>query len=163
MSFFQLMLMLLNSFFLVMNTTPLMILIVTISQTLMICVFMKMYLFSAWFSFLLFLIFVGGLMILFSYVTSLSPNNPSYIDMNMYIYMFLSMSLILSLFFIFYFQETKFMHLSSNIFVKIYKIYSPSTSTIITSLFLFLLLALLIAVYLILKNSGPLRSVLKSL
>nr|YP_026050.1 NADH dehydrogenase subunit 6 [Xibalbanus tulumensis]AAS00891.1 NADH dehydrogenase subunit 6 [Xibalbanus tulumensis] len=53
---------------------PMLLAMLTVLQSLMISMFMSMINSISWFSFILFIVFTGGLMVLFIYMTSLAPN-----------------------------------------------------------------------------------------
>lgn len=50
--------------------------LVLLLQTILICGITGLFIRSFWFSYILFLIFLGGILILFIYVASLAPNEP---------------------------------------------------------------------------------------
>nr|YP_010145954.1 NADH dehydrogenase subunit 6 [Gryllus lineaticeps]QQO79793.1 NADH dehydrogenase subunit 6 [Gryllus lineaticeps] len=70
---FTMMMLMINSFFIMMNH-PLAITLLIIIQTLMICIMTGSISYSFWFSYILFLIFLGGMLVLFIYITSLASN-----------------------------------------------------------------------------------------
>nr|YP_010177577.1 NADH dehydrogenase subunit 6 [Aporia largeteaui]QST15302.1 NADH dehydrogenase subunit 6 [Aporia largeteaui] len=53
---------------------PLMMGLLILSQTMMLSLLMGMYINTYWFSYILFLIFLGGLLVLFIYVSSIASN-----------------------------------------------------------------------------------------
>nr|UYX62273.1 NADH dehydrogenase subunit 6 [Paralipsa gularis] len=73
-------------------------------QTLLICLISGMLIKTYWFSYILFLTFMGGLLVLFIYVSKIASNEMFKISMNMKIYMMISISIIFFLNFIFIFN-----------------------------------------------------------
>nr|YP_009526717.1 NADH dehydrogenase subunit 6 [Meloimorpha japonica]AXY63921.1 NADH dehydrogenase subunit 6 [Meloimorpha japonica] len=53
---------------------PLALTLMIISQTIILSMFMSMPMYSYWFSYILFLVFLGGMLVLFIYMTSLASN-----------------------------------------------------------------------------------------
>nr|YP_010048899.1 NADH dehydrogenase subunit 6 [Paralipsa gularis]QPK77272.1 NADH dehydrogenase subunit 6 [Paralipsa gularis] len=75
-----------------------------LTQTLLICLISGMLIKTYWFSYILFLTFMGGLLVLFIYVSSIASNEMFKISMNMKIYMMISISIIFFMNFIFIFN-----------------------------------------------------------
>nr|YP_001798516.1 NADH dehydrogenase subunit 6 [Sminthurus viridis]ABS82051.1 NADH dehydrogenase subunit 6 [Sminthurus viridis] len=77
MNFLMKLMVLFSSFmsFLIMKTNnPMMFTVVILLQALFLCMMICFSMNTSWFSYILFLIFLGGLMIIFSYVCSLASN-----------------------------------------------------------------------------------------
>lgn len=53
---------------------PVIIIVLIISQTIILCITVWFFIKTRWFSYILFLIFLGGLIVLFIYITSLASN-----------------------------------------------------------------------------------------
>nr|YP_010572974.1 NADH dehydrogenase subunit 6 [Potamon fluviatile]UZH44832.1 NADH dehydrogenase subunit 6 [Potamon fluviatile] len=70
-------------------------------QTTMISISAGLTTYSFWFSYILFLIFLGGMLVLFIYVASLASNESFYFSMTSVIYAFLLPMIITSLLFLF--------------------------------------------------------------
>nr|YP_010373103.1 NADH dehydrogenase subunit 6 [Teredorus bashanensis]UPH84314.1 NADH dehydrogenase subunit 6 [Teredorus bashanensis] len=74
--------MMMNSIF--MHTKqPMNMIIITLMQTTMMMYMMSMKSLSSWFNYLLMIIFVGGMMVLFIYITSVAPNEKTKISKKM--------------------------------------------------------------------------------
>nr|YP_009725540.1 NADH dehydrogenase subunit 6 [Homoeoxipha nigripes]QHQ73131.1 NADH dehydrogenase subunit 6 [Homoeoxipha nigripes] len=56
------------------SSHPLFFTLMIISQTLILCILLNFFYSSMWFSYILFLTFLGGMLILFIYMTSLTSN-----------------------------------------------------------------------------------------
>lgn len=139
-----------------------------IAQTVIICLLVKILMGISWFSILLFLIFVGGLIILFTYIASLTPNRYNILSPSqVYIYSFLTYFLLVLLFLCYIYRyTTPFSSLTLTFPISTaqnftFKIYSTSFIRIILRLFVYLLLRLFIVVFIILINQGPLRNINK--
>nr|YP_009689614.1 NADH dehydrogenase subunit 6 [Coquillettidia chrysonotum]QEE94291.1 NADH dehydrogenase subunit 6 [Coquillettidia chrysonotum] len=123
-----------------------------------------------WYSYILFLIFMGGMLVLFIYMTSLSSNEMFSISFFLY-FLFIFSNMSMMLFFMFmdkYLMETIFsnmeMKLLSNFnnlmnenIISLNKIYNFPINLITLLLINYLLLTLLMAVKITKKNYGPLR------
>nr|YP_010735830.1 NADH dehydrogenase subunit 6 [Myrmeleomastax wideis]WEL32800.1 NADH dehydrogenase subunit 6 [Myrmeleomastax wideis] len=62
------------NFMFIMTNHPMMMMMTILMQTLMICTISGMIMESFWLSYLLFLIMLGGMMVLFMYITSIASN-----------------------------------------------------------------------------------------
>nr|YP_009745942.1 NADH dehydrogenase subunit 6 [Trichosia lengersdorfi]QIH95800.1 NADH dehydrogenase subunit 6 [Trichosia lengersdorfi] len=80
--FLNMMLIMLTALFTQLNH-PLSMGFLLLIQTLMICIYTGLIHESFWFSYILFLIFLGGLLILFIYITSLASNEMFYMSMKL--------------------------------------------------------------------------------
>nr|WBK17687.1 NADH dehydrogenase subunit 6 [Dianemobius fascipes nigrofasciatus] len=69
-----LLIMIFTNFIFLTLTHPLSITITIIIQSLSICLFMTLYMYSSWFSYILFLSFLGGMLVIFIYMTTLASN-----------------------------------------------------------------------------------------
>nr|AVN67537.1 NADH dehydrogenase subunit 6 [Pycnoscelus nigra] len=140
---------------------PLAMGLILLLQTVMISVITGMMTQSFWFSYVLFLIFLGGMLVLFIYVTSLASNEMfsmstkilvSSILISMSIMIFMKMQLDTKN------QETmSFLINNSMTYIPLIKLYSTPTSfiTILLATYLFLTLIAVVKITNIFK--GPLR------
>nr|APT41443.1 NADH dehydrogenase subunit 6 [Psychodopygus squamiventris maripaensis] len=145
----------------------LMLLIQTLLISLMIGLMMKTF----WFSYILFLTFMGGMLVLFIYITSLASNEMFSLSSKMII----SFSLFLSIIFIsmmiidkslftnnFYnnemmeFFNLKFLFKEN--FLNLNKFYNFPTNLILLMMVIYLLLTLIVIVKITSFNTGPLRT-----
>nr|YP_010164066.1 NADH dehydrogenase subunit 6 [Nanhaipotamon hongkongense]QRK27355.1 NADH dehydrogenase subunit 6 [Nanhaipotamon hongkongense] len=134
-------------------------------QTIIISFSAGLTTYSFWFSYILFLIFLGGMLILFIYVASLASNE---IFLPSLILSFFSLILTVSLFLLFFFLDPIFISSFSNLPNSTVNIYS-STAHITSWIFnnpsmyftifiiSYLLLTLLVVVKIINLYKGPLR------
>nr|ALO76812.1 NADH deshydrogenase subunit 6 [Scirtidae sp. GENSP01] len=63
-------------------------------QTILMCMISGFYTYSLWLSYILFLIMIGGMLILFTYVTSMAPNEMFYFSNKMFATMIITILLI---------------------------------------------------------------------
>jgi len=138
--------------------SPIIILLNLIFQTFLICCFLKLILRTSWFSLILFLIFIGGLIVIFLYITRLAANN-IIINLNTTTYILFLLTFMISTTFIFiHIKHTTIHQENFNLTDLIFKIYSSLNQFIIIIIILYLLLVLLICVNIILTDRGPLRT-----
>nr|YP_010046709.1 NADH dehydrogenase subunit 6 [Toxorhynchites speciosus]QPJ78653.1 NADH dehydrogenase subunit 6 [Toxorhynchites speciosus] len=139
-------------------------------QTFLICMMSSIYIQTFWYSYILFLIFMGGMLVLFIYVTSLSSNEM----FSMSIKMMIMSSLIFSIYLMLYFfidkmmletflnnfemnLLTNFKNLYSENILSLNKMYNFPMNMITLLLINYLFLTLLMSVKITMKNYGPLR------
>nr|ARO47916.1 NADH dehydrogenase subunit 6 [Osmylidae sp. EMHAU-20151229-16] len=145
----------------------LMLLIQTITVSLM-CGFISN---SYWFAYILFLVMIGGMLVLFIYMTSLASNELFNFSMNnFFIFMLISMNLMLMI----YFLDNNFIYLMNQDMINmdnsmkitmnfenqfnLNKLYNNPTMNLTIMLINYLLLCLIIVINVTKKNFGPLRS-----
>ncbi|YP_002808599.1 NADH dehydrogenase subunit 6 (mitochondrion) [Tachypleus tridentatus] len=123
------------------------LIILTILSSLLTTLFMKI----SWFSYILFLIMLGGMLVVFIYITSLAPNEPFKLSLITMILMTSSFPLVLSSYnYMFHYKSTMFKLSITNMF--------SSLSLLTTILLVSFLLITLIAVVKISKISqGPIQ------
>lgn len=127
-------------------------------QTLLTCLMIWILTKRRWFSFILFLIFLGGLIVLFVYITSLASNekfelkNIFSIKTNCWIFLFVSTILRLV-----YFSKNS-IDLNNFIFSKIIILFTKNIilPTLIVITYLFLVLVIVVKISSIME--GPIRN-----
>nr|YP_010046722.1 NADH dehydrogenase subunit 6 [Aedes alternans]QPJ78666.1 NADH dehydrogenase subunit 6 [Aedes alternans] len=138
-------------------------------QTFLTSLLMGMNTKTFWFSYMLFLIFMGGMLVLFIYVTSLSSNEMFSMSFKL-LFMVFTLS---TLFFMFYLfmdnsmfesfnlniEMNKFMNSFNSMenSIELNKMYNFPTNLITLLLINYLFLTLLVTVKITKKNYGPLR------
>nr|YP_009689692.1 NADH dehydrogenase subunit 6 [Trichoprosopon pallidiventer]QEE94434.1 NADH dehydrogenase subunit 6 [Trichoprosopon pallidiventer] len=168
MSLFLLILSFIMSFIFMQMKHPLAMGFMLLIQTCLISLFMGIFMQTFWFSYILFLIFMGGMLVLFIYVTSLSSNEMFSFSMKLMI--FFSFFFVYSLFVWFldnsYFDnfimnnEMNILTNSNFMFedcLSLNKMYNFPTNLITIMLVNYLFLTLLMTVKITKKNYGPLR------
>nr|UAV89248.1 NADH dehydrogenase subunit 6 [Trithemis aurora] len=129
-------------------------------QTLMMCMLMGLMSYSSWFSYILFLVFLGGMLVLFIYMTSIASNEM--FKKSSYLITFLFMFLIMFTFIIMFMDEfmiviTSNQDLQNNMKMFMSPLYNNPTSIITIFMVMYLFLTLIVIVYITKSNKGPLR------
>nr|YP_010988166.1 NADH dehydrogenase subunit 6 [Eunaticina papilla]WOP07008.1 NADH dehydrogenase subunit 6 [Eunaticina papilla] len=135
-------------------------------STLLLCMVTAIFV-SPWYAYILFLIYVGGLLVMFAYVSALSPN-VLFTSAGSLIFFLVSFILLMSIFYFFKFLDTgsiSYNYLFSQ--MKSLKIYgsqmvSPHTSPILIGLGTILLINLVVVVKICFFQQAPLRPFLNS-
>jgi NADH-ubiquinone oxidoreductase chain 6 len=151
-------------------THPLAIGIILMFQTLTICLLTSFFAQTYWFSYVLFLIFLGGILVLFIYVTSLASNEIFSFSIRIFIFstIIISLFLLLSFFLdkiiiINYFKNLELININ---FIKSFidennlilnKLYNFPINFITVMLIIYLFLTLIAAVKITNVFEGPLR------
>nr|YP_009694111.1 NADH dehydrogenase subunit 6 [Sphaeronemoura grandicauda]QEI04379.1 NADH dehydrogenase subunit 6 [Sphaeronemoura grandicauda] len=151
-------------------THPLAMGMMLLVQTVFVSILTGLMTQSFWFSYVLFLVFLGGLLVLFIYVTSLASNEMFSMSMKMLIPLIIgSASLLLTLMIldssltatsISNFESLNIFNISSyqeESMNSLTKLYNGPTSLITLTLVLYLFLALIAVVKITKINQGPLR------
>nr|UOU85042.1 NADH dehydrogenase subunit 6 [Silo pallipes] len=122
--------------------------------------------YSFWMSYIMFLVFIGGLLILFIYISSLTPNKMFMFNMKKIIY-FMSFFILFIYFsniypLLFNMEMMKFMNLYSFINLEnknyISNFYNKNEMYLTILLINYLMLTLIISIKITNLNSGPMRS-----
>uniref|UniRef100_UPI0030FF3CEE NADH dehydrogenase subunit 6 n=1 Tax=Vescelia pieli TaxID=2526987 RepID=UPI0030FF3CEE len=163
---FMILMMTLNMNFILMNH-PLAMTMTIVSQTMLICLTMSFFSHSMWFSYLLFLIFLGGMLILFIYMTSLASNEMFQLPSKTTIMLLMLTSTILIFNYKYLFMFTSFSKqdsitsnfpiLTSELPHNLIHLYNMPFLLITIMIMIYLLLTLIIAVNITQIQEGPLR------
>lgn len=161
-----------TSFIFIQIKHPLAIGLILLIQTFLTCLITGIYAKTFWFSYILFLIFIGGILVLFIYVTSLSSNEIFSISFKL---SFISIIIIFLFIIISYFFDNSIIenfiknndriqlfnqnNLFYENFLSLNKIYNFPTNLITLLLINYLFLTLLVTVKITKKNYGPLRPI----
>nr|YP_010163975.1 NADH dehydrogenase subunit 6 [Acanthopsyche nigraplaga]QRK25813.1 NADH dehydrogenase subunit 6 [Acanthopsyche nigraplaga] len=143
-------------------------------QTLLICLISGMIINTYWFSYILFLIFLGGLLVMFIYVSSIASNELFQISFNNTIFMIMLINFILFYFIIKFTNNLKFLNLSFNdemynLFtnltffnnenkMNLCKLYNNQTYPLMLLMIIYLFITLLSTVKISNAFQGPLRT-----
>uniref|UniRef100_UPI0030FF28CD NADH dehydrogenase subunit 6 n=1 Tax=Coladenia agnioides TaxID=2866479 RepID=UPI0030FF28CD len=141
-------------------------------QTILICLISGLYLWTYWFSYILFLTFLGGLLVLFIYVSSIASNELFHFSYsNKLILMLFFLFLIFFMFFIYNFNlfnnlifySFKSNKISNYLFflennINLTKLYNEQTYFLMFLMIIYLLITLIIVVKITNIFYGPLRS-----
>nr|YP_010621055.1 NADH dehydrogenase subunit 6 [Protagonista lugubris]WAX39438.1 NADH dehydrogenase subunit 6 [Protagonista lugubris] len=143
---------------------PLALGLMLLIQTIIMCMMSGMLSQSFWFSYILFLMFLGGMLVLFIYITSLASNEMFYMSTKM-LMMMLLMFMLLSMFMNMnvMINNTEIM-IHENIYNKenemmnsLMKLYNQPTNLITIMLASYLFLTLIVVVNITNIYKGPLR------
>nr|ATN41125.1 NADH dehydrogenase subunit 6 [Endopterygota sp. 25 LC-2017] len=161
-------LMFFNTFMFTQTNHPLTMGIILLFQTLLSCILTGIISKSFWFSYILFLVFIGGMLILFIYMASLASNEKInfslFTFMKFFIFIY-SIIMIISLFDKYYistFFNNEEMIINLNFLINenhlsLSKMYNMPNNYIIILLINYLLLTLIMVVKITNSFSGPLR------
>nr|AVN67730.1 NADH dehydrogenase subunit 6 [Eurycotis floridana] len=133
-------------------------------QTIIICMMSGFLSQSFWFSYVLFLVFLGGMLILFIYVTSLASNEMFFLSMKMMLAMLLLTMMILISIKLNLMYNNMEMLLHNNMYLtenemmnSLTKLYNQPTNMITIMLASYLFLTLIAVVKITNISKGPLR------
>nr|YP_010531122.1 NADH dehydrogenase subunit 6 [Dentathalia scutellariae]UXW93344.1 NADH dehydrogenase subunit 6 [Dentathalia scutellariae] len=162
---FLLTMMMINTLMFYFSKTPLTMLMFLIIQTLLISLESGMMSMSFWYSYILFVILMGGTLILFIYINSLIPNQKLLINKNILLMIIMTFMVIyltkLNLESINTLETNHFMNNELDPILKMKllmnKLYNKPTHLIMFMLINYLLLMLFITVKIININMGPIR------
>lgn len=165
--------MIIISFFLNFLNHPLSLGLIILIQTLILCLLSGILIYSYWFSYILFLTFMGGLLVLFIYVSRVASNELFKFSLNIKIYLlistiinfFIRIFLYNNLYFINniinldinnLFNNFLFFNYENNI--NLSKLYNEQTYFLILILIIYLFITLIAVVKITNIFFGPLRS-----
>lgn len=133
---------------------PILIMILIIAQTLILCLILWTKLSLSWFSYILFLIFIGGLMVLFIYICRLASNEIFFIKINI---VEITLSIALLSIIILSFKRSIY-DININYFIFIIKMITNMNKWVICLTIIYLLFTLIVVVKISNKKIGPIRS-----
>nr|WAX39178.1 NADH dehydrogenase subunit 6 [Anaplecta sp. 5 ZQW-2020]WAX39191.1 NADH dehydrogenase subunit 6 [Anaplecta sp. 5 ZQW-2020] len=145
---------------------PLAMGLILLMQTLLICLMSGLLLKTFWFSYILFLIFLGGMLVLFIYVTTLASNEMFKFSTKMLMTLMLLTTAMMMLNMQWVPEEmnkwmetmTNMMNMSTENSKPLMKLYNKPTMMITVMMALYMLLTLIVVVKITTITSGPLRS-----
>nr|YP_009106926.1 NADH dehydrogenase subunit 6 [Hamadryas epinome]AIT96660.1 NADH dehydrogenase subunit 6 [Hamadryas epinome] len=142
-----------------------------LTQTLLICLLSSMLINTYWFSYILFLVFLGGLLVLFIYVSSIASNELfkiSFFNKNIFIYFFIIFFFSLFMnnlnWMNFNFNEemnnlfNMFLFFNSEININLTKLYNNQTYFLTIMMIIYLFITLIAVVKITNIIFGPLRT-----
>jgi len=142
------------------SSHPIIIVILIRAQTLILCLAIRIITQTPWFSFILFLVFMGGLIVLFIYISSLASNERFSIEAWWRPYPKLIGLRVLGISFSLLLENTQAISLTQiKIRDLIFKLYSPGILTLTTLTIFYLLLVLIVIVNITSLQEGPLRAI----
>nr|YP_010535659.1 NADH dehydrogenase subunit 6 [Alectorobius puertoricensis]UYB78545.1 NADH dehydrogenase subunit 6 [Alectorobius puertoricensis]UYB78558.1 NADH dehydrogenase subunit 6 [Alectorobius puertoricensis] len=142
----KLILLLILSF--IFSTHPIMLIIIMILTTITLNMYMYMYMKFSWFILMITLLILGGLLVIFLYITSLTPNK-KFIFKKMYFFM-IPLTFMLN---------TKQMTFFSTKNYQMMTLFSPTSLTILMFILIYLMLTLISIMVMIKSSMAPLKSI----
>nr|YP_010852935.1 NADH dehydrogenase subunit 6 [Coladenia maeniata]WGM81088.1 NADH dehydrogenase subunit 6 [Coladenia maeniata] len=168
------MIMIFISFFMMFLKHPLSMGLMILIQTILICLISGLYLYTYWFSYILFLTFLGGLLVLFIYISSIASNELFNFSTNNKLFILFSLLFMLMLLFLIYFfidylnlifNSFKFnklfnylLFMDNNNNINLSKLYNKQTYFLMIMMIIYLLITLIVVVKITNIFYGPLRS-----
>nr|YP_009162802.1 NADH dehydrogenase subunit 6 [Operophtera brumata]AJW60231.1 NADH dehydrogenase subunit 6 [Operophtera brumata] len=166
--------MILISMFMMFLSHPLSMGLMILTQTLLMCLLSGMLIKTYWFSYILFLTFLGGLLVLFIYVSSIASNEMfSMINNNMKMFFIFTFMFFIMMQFM-YFNNLNWMNLSNNLAdnnnffdmyffnnenkININKLYNSHNFMLMMMMVIYLFITLIAVVKITNIFYGPLRS-----
>nr|YP_010022120.1 NADH dehydrogenase subunit 6 [Allonychiurus kimi]QOL12122.1 NADH dehydrogenase subunit 6 [Allonychiurus kimi] len=137
---------------------PIALVLIILLQTINLCMVIFMFTFFSWFSLILFLIFMGGLMVLFIYISSLASNEKFIINFKL-----LMIILLISTPLLFFLKQMNFQSLfleHMNFKSSIYLVYSNFLMKPTLMVMMYLLITLIFSVNIIKLYEAPIRSLI---
>nr|YP_010242211.1 NADH dehydrogenase subunit 6 [Leiometopon simyrides]QTI83250.1 NADH dehydrogenase subunit 6 [Leiometopon simyrides] len=166
-------LMMMMSFMMLFMNNPLSMGLMILIQTLLTCLLTGMMIKTYWFSYILFLTFLGGLLVLFIYVSSIASNEMFYSNFNMKMIFMMFMFILMMIQYMFMY-DIKWMNFLFNsdmsnflnlmLFfnnenkIDLNKLYNNQTFLIMMMLMIYLFITLIAVVKITNIFYGPLRS-----
>nr|YP_009271272.1 NADH dehydrogenase subunit 6 [Biston perclara]ANW36837.1 NADH dehydrogenase subunit 6 [Biston perclara] len=169
------MMMLMLSIMMIFLNHPLSIGLLILIQTLMMCLLSGMLIKTYWFSYILFLTFLGGLLVLFIYVSSIASNELFKLNINMKTLMIMLFTMMMMMqVYMYMFENLNWMNLSNNISdtnnmanlsffndenkISLNKLYNNHTYMMMSMLVIYLFISLVGIVKITNIFYGPLRT-----
>lgn len=141
------------------SSHPIIMISLISTQALVVCLVLWLIIPSTWFSFILFLVFMGGLIVLFVYVSRLASNEKISLTNPWKASKIITPLVIIRLFGVYTFNLQNLKDPSVNSTLRIiFKVYSPNIIFITSLTIIYLLLTLIIIVKLITLKEGPIRN-----
>nr|YP_009110143.1 NADH dehydrogenase subunit 6 [Hydrobasileus croceus]AIW64837.1 NADH dehydrogenase subunit 6 [Hydrobasileus croceus] len=155
--------MIMNSFLFSAMSHPMNMGITLLMQTLLMCAMTCLMSYSSWFSYILFLVFIGGMLVLFIYMTSIASNEM--FKKSLYFLTIMSMMLMMVMLMIMMSDPMMtMMSINEDFMMDMYKykttmnsLYNNPASLVTIFMVLYLFFTLIIIVYITKYNKGPLR------
>nr|QUO99358.1 NADH dehydrogenase subunit 6 [Atkinsoniella grahami] len=132
--------------------------IILLLQTTLMTMIMNKMMFSSWFSMITFLMVVGGLLILFMYMSSIASNEKFKMKMNLTFMIFILILISEEMMNENQVNEEQNMILSTLTYSSMTKLYNKKSMLITMALVLYLLLTMIVVTKIVKHHEGPLRS-----
>nr|ATD53009.1 NADH dehydrogenase subunit 6 [Psammotettix sp. EMHAU-2015-Zz053036] len=141
--------------------TPMSMGILLLTQTMISTLILSKVLKSSWMSMVIFLMFVGGLLILFMYMSSIASNEKFSPNLSMYFFMMIMIMLPMEELLTENINMDNLLLYSNNESISLMKIYNKKTFMITMVMFMYMFLTMIVVTKIIKIHKGPLRSMMK--
>nr|YP_010507354.1 NADH dehydrogenase subunit 6 [Amphionides reynaudii]UXG18833.1 NADH dehydrogenase subunit 6 [Amphionides reynaudii] len=158
-----------TAFFFTRMDHPLAMGLTILIQTILVCLISGLLSKHMWFSYILFLIFLGAMLVLFIYVASLASNEPFYISINYLLTLIFFMIIVPMFSFLDPLLSTlksciqssfiSNIEFTNSVYYNLSVIYNPSAASLTLFVIMYLLLTLIVVVKITSTFFGPLRLV----
>nr|QUI77268.1 NADH dehydrogenase subunit 6 [Mitjaevia shibingensis] len=128
------------------------------SQTMIMILFMNKMLNSSWFTMITFLMMIGGLLIIFSYMSSIASNEKFKIKLNLIVFMLITLLILDEMILENQINEKQEINLVMNMDMSLIKIYNSKSMLMTIMLVLYLLITMISVSKMVKHHDGPLRS-----
>nr|APX40054.1 NADH dehydrogenase subunit 6 [Psylliodes cupreatus] len=158
-------LLLMNTILFIFLKHPLTCGMILLAQTILTAILSGLMNYNFWYSYILFLIMVGGMLILFIYMTSIASNEKFKFNQNLFIYIIITMLftwllLMTDLFYMNYFlniQDLKSMSMNFNNNFSMKKYFNYPNFNLMFLMIIYLFITLIATVKITNNSYGPLR------
>nr|YP_010582919.1 NADH dehydrogenase subunit 6 [Aguriahana triangularis]UGN61339.1 NADH dehydrogenase subunit 6 [Aguriahana triangularis] len=150
--------MIFSSIVLIMNN-PMSMGLVLLMQTTMVIIFMNKIMTSSWFSMITFMMMIGGLLIMFMYMSSIASNEKFKIKFNMIMLAIILIIIYDEMMFENQINENQEFLKTNNFNFSLTKIYNEKSMMLTIMLVMYLLLTMISVTKMVKHHKGPLRSI----
>jgi len=142
----------------IIRSHPIILITIILIQTINLCLIIWLLLKSSWFAYILFIIFLGGLIVLFIYITRLASNEKFFIYISPTPIAYFT-TIVITILLTNKNEEIQIFNQFNNINKIFSSIYSLNVVTLTTTTIIYLLLTLIVVVKVASKYEGPLRNI----
>nr|WRY72432.1 NADH dehydrogenase subunit 6 [Farynala starica] len=132
--------------------------VILMMQTTLVIIFMNTVMTTSWFAMITFMMMIGGLLIMFMYMSSIASNEKFKLKMNLTIFIILLIMFQEELTLSNQMNENQELIITNNWNLSLMKIYNNKTMGITIMLVLYLLLTMISVTKMVTHHKGPLRA-----
>nr|QZZ18302.1 NADH dehydrogenase subunit 6 [Eupteryx adspersa] len=140
-------------------TNPMSMGLILMTQTIMVIIYMNLIMTSSWFAMATFMMMIGGLLIMFMYMSSIASNEKFKININIVLVMFIMLMIYDEMMIQYQINENQELICSNNMNFSLTKIYNTKSMMITIMLVLYLLLTMISVTKMVKHHKGPLRAI----
>nr|WRY72458.1 NADH dehydrogenase subunit 6 [Warodia biguttata] len=138
--------------------TPMSMGVVLMMQTMLVILFMNSIMTTSWFAMTTFMMMIGGLLIMFMYMSSIASNEKFKLKINLMVLLILMITISEEMMCKNYLNETQEMLTSNNLNFSLMKIYNSKSMGLTIMLVMYLLLTMISVTKMVKHHKGPLRA-----